>query len=218
MWIAPSLRIGIAVLAAFTLWVTPWSANSVKEVAVLDPVHAFTFRTQADAALTEWALARFQRAGLDLPPLTIAFHDDKQPCDGHIGFYRSGTLPRVDICGFNWNRFLMTPKKTILHELAHAWAQYILTDETRQRFLRFRGLTTWGDDNTPWVDQGSEQAAEIVAWALMDKELLLTIEDAGPGTLAQAYELLTSTQPPSWAWTPVTAMGSVSQEDGKVVW
>lgn len=195
MWIAPSLRIGMAVLATFTLWLTPWNASSGKEIEVLDPVHPFTFRTQADAALTDWALARFEQAGLAFPPLIIAFHDDKQPCNGYFGFFRSGTPARIDICGFNWDRFLMKPKATLLHELGHAWADYSLTEGARQRFLRLRGLTTWGDDQTPWNEQGSEQAAEIIAWA-MDRELqLATMRDAHPGTLAQAYLQLTGTMP-----------------------
>jgi hypothetical protein len=56
-----------------------------------------------------------------------------------------------------------------------------LTEQTRERFLRFRGLDTWGDDQTPWEEQGSEQAAEIIAWALTDKELVMvTMNNADP--------------------------------------
>jgi len=180
--------------------------------------HTFDFRTDEDAALTEWALARFEQAGLQLPHLVIAFHDKKNPCNGHVGYYRSGTPARIDICGFNWNRFLTAPKKTILHELAHGWAAATLTEETRAEFLRFRGLDTWGDDQTPWEEQGSEHAAEVIAWALMDKELLMvTIRHADPKTLAHAYELLTSTPPPIWGRTPVTTIGTVTPEDESLV-
>lgn len=217
MWIAPSLRIGMAVLATFTLWLTPWSESHVRAVHRVDPVpsgpgwmrlsdaakpssslamaHTFAFRTKSDADLTEWALSQFERAGLQLPSLAVAFHDDKQPCNGHPGFYRSGTPAHIDICGFNWDRFVISARKTIIHELGHAWADYSLTEGARQRFLRLRGLTTWGDDQTPWNEQGSEQAAEIIAWA-MDRELqLATMRDAHPGTLAQAYLQLTGTMP-----------------------
>lgn len=196
MWFTPSLRIGTAAVAAVIIMLTPWSADSVKELTRIDSAHTFDFRTQADAALTEWALSRFEQAGLALPPLVIAFHDNKQPCDGYFGFYRSTTPARVDICGFNWDRFLMKPKATLLHELGHAWAHYTLTDATRQRFLRFRGLTAWSDDDTPWEEQGSEHAAETIAWALMDQDLFMTlIRDFDPGTLAQAYVLLTGSLP-----------------------
>jgi hypothetical protein len=164
--------------------------------------HTFSFRTESDAVLTEWALSRFERAGLRLPPMNVAFHDDKQPCEGHFGYYRSGDPPRIDICGFNWDRSITAAKKTILHELAHAWAGATLNEQTRERFLRFRGLDTWGDDETPWEEQGSEQAAEVIAWALMDKELVMvTMNNADPTTLARAYRVLTSTLPPAWGRT-----------------
>ena len=53
--------------------------------------------------------------------------------------------------------------------------------------------------------QGSEQAAEIIAWALMDKELVMvTMNNADPETLARAYQVLTSTPPPKWGRTAVT--------------
>jgi Zn-dependent peptidase ImmA (M78 family) len=198
-----------------TMPATPIAEPSLGQI---ETPHVFDFRTNTDAALTEWALARFERAGLRLPPLAIAFHDVKQPCDGHFGFYRSGTPAQIDICGFNWNRFLTTPKKTILHELGHAWAGANLTEESREDFIRFRGLDTWGDDQTPWQEQGSEQAAEIIAWALMDKELLLgTIRDADPRSLAQAYELLTSSPSPSRERTPITLSGAVVAEDERLI-
>jgi len=175
--------------------------------------HIYTFRTESDAALTQWALTRFYQAGLELPPLIVAFHDGKQPCDGYVGLFRSADTPRVDICGFNWDRFLITPKKTLLHELAHAWAGSNLTEETKDRFVRFRGLNTWGDDRFPWAEQGSEQAAEIIAWALLDDELAMaSIRNSDPRTLAEAYELLTSTMPPPWARTSATVIGAVSPE------
>jgi hypothetical protein len=196
MWITPSLRIGTAALAAAITLLTPGTPDINKASAHLNSAHTFNFRTQADAALTDWALSRFEQAGLALPPLTIAFHDDKQPCEGNFGYYRSTTPARIDICGFNSDRFLVTPKKTILHELGHAWARHTLTDQTRHTFCHLRGLAAWNDDDTPWEEQGSEQAAEIIAWALFDQELALgKIRDAHPRSLAQAYLQLTGTLP-----------------------
>jgi hypothetical protein len=199
MWTASSLRIGTAVLVTvaigFSLGPEPKRLHQDAEPypALVQTPHVFEFRTKADAALTEWALGRFQRAGLELPPLHIAFHDSRQSCQGHVGLYTSGSPGRVELCGFNWDRFLITPKKTLLHELGHAWAGATLTDELREDFVRFRGLNTWGDDRFPWAEQGSEQAAEIIAWALLDDELVMaSIRNSDPETLAEAYEFLTS--------------------------
>lgn len=184
----------MGILSAFALWLMPW--NETRWARVATP-HSFTFRTESDAALTDWALARFERAGLELPPLAIAFHDVKQHCAGHLGFYRSGPPAHIDVCGFNWNRFLAAPKKTILHELSHAWTHHNLTEDDRLRFLRFRGLDTWADQKTPWEQQGSEHAAEIIAWALSIAICTLNaIGNAEPETLAQAYTLLTGASPP----------------------
>jgi hypothetical protein len=224
MSIAPFLRVGVAVVATLILWLPPSMKSATAHdkarpfPALLASPHTLDFRTKADAALTDWALSRFQQAGLELPPLAVAFHDSKQPCEGYVGLYRSGDTPRVDICGFNWDRFLITPKKTLLHELAHAWAGANLSEEAKERFVRFRHLPTWGDDRFPWGEQGSEQAAEIIAWALLDEELVMAhIQNTDPQRLARAYELLTSTESPSWARFPLTTIGTGMPDDQGLV-
>jgi hypothetical protein len=143
----------------------------------------------------EWVLDRFESAGLYLPVLDIAFHDGKQECHGFFGLYRAGSPPQVDICGFNWDRFLPMPKKVALHELAHAWSAQHMSEGDRTEFLALRGLTSWGDDKLSWGEQGSEQAAEIIAWALMDEDVTLFIPDTDETSLTVAYELLTGGAP-----------------------
>ena len=157
--------------------------------------HEFDFRTRQDADLTSWALRQFERAGLVLPPLVLRFHDERQDCGGNFGLYRAGVPAQVEICGFNWDRFVVTAKKTLLHELGHAWSQYNLTDDAREQFLVLRDLDTWGDDEFPWNEQGSEQFAEIIAWALIDEELHLGIGADDPDVLGQAYAQLTGSLP-----------------------
>lgn len=195
MWITLAIRTGMALLVVFSVWLTPWSASRTKDVADSDSANAYAFRTKADAALTEWALTRFEQAGLELPAVSIAFHDHKEPCHGNIGFYRSGSPALIDICGFNWDRFVPAAKHTLIHELGHAWIQHTLTDEDREGFLTLRGLATWGDDRFEWSEQGSEQAAEIIAWALIDQEVQISIGNANPEALAQAYAQLTGSLP-----------------------
>jgi hypothetical protein len=200
MWTA-SLRLAIALSLVVTFFPAPLSPTTKDLPLEARPIsaeveHEFGFRTRSDAALAAWALARFDQAGLVLPPLVISFHDDRHGCGGNFGLYRAGDRPRVDICGFNWDRFVVTAKKTMLHELAHAWTQHALTEMARERFLDLRGLSTWGDDQFPWEEQGSEQAAEIIAWALMDEDLQLTrFRDADPVALSQAYGQLTGSLP-----------------------
>jgi hypothetical protein len=154
------------------------------------------FRDEADVALAWWAFERFDQAGLDLPPLSLSFHDDRAACGGNFGYYHSGDPARIDICGFNRDRFLVTPKKTLLHELAHAWGYQTLDSEIRNRFLDLRGLHTWQDDSVSWQEHGTEHAAEVIAWGLMDEELFLTsISGTEPHQLAEAFVLLTGREP-----------------------
>ncbi|HEU4916337.1 MAG TPA: hypothetical protein VFV13_07210 [Acidimicrobiia bacterium] len=150
------------------------------------------FRDDADITLTEWALGRFDRAGLSVPPVSIAFHHEKAACRGQNGYFQPGDPHRVDICGFNWDRFLVTPRKVILHELAHAWVHENLSEMARQEFLDLRGLERWRDEEAPWGEQGMEHAAEIMAWRLMDEEISMTsIGETDTSSLARAYQLLT---------------------------
>ncbi len=211
MWTAPLLRLGIALSLAIALFpgavfpdaLLPAPSDVTTKDLSLEtrPLstmaeHVFGFRTRSDAALTEWALARFDQAGLALPPLVISFHDDRHVCGEHFGVFRAGDPARVDICGFNWDRFVVTAKKTVLHELAHAWTEQTLTEEAREQFLALRGLDTWGDDEFPWEEQGSEQAAEVIAWALIDQDLQLAVGDTDPASLTRAYEQLTGSPTP----------------------
>lgn len=155
--------------------------------------HNSRFRDDADLALTEWAFGRFEQAGLVLPAVSLVFHDEKETCHGQNGYFHPGSPDRIDICGFNWDRFLVTPRKVILHELAHVWVHENLDEDSRNEFLDLRGLQVWQDGKASWADQGQEHAAEIIAWGLMDEEISMTsIGEADPSQLAEAFDFLTS--------------------------
>ncbi len=149
--------------------------------------------------LVDWARTRFEDAGLELPEVDIQFHSNIMVCNGRVGIYHANSdlivMCRVD-------------KMSMLHELAHVWARSGLTDGDRSKFVALRGLSTWNDHSLAWAQRGTEHAAEIVTWALMDRNMLIpsTIANAGasqrtwrlptignsdPDQLAAAYELLT---------------------------
>jgi hypothetical protein len=155
--------------------------------------HDSRFRDDSDLALTEWALDRFGQAGLALPEVSLVFHDEKETCQGQNGYFHPGSPYRIDICGFNWDRFLVTPRKVILHELAHVWVHENLDEHARNEFLDLRGLEVWQNGKAPWAEQGQEHAAEIIAWRLMDEEISMTsIGEHESSNLAEAFEFLTS--------------------------
>lgn len=172
----PFLALGA--VAVFTQSLITFASPAVSQVRNASP---------AQRALVTWARARFERAGLPLPPMQIVFHDDVRDCQGRVGLYWADER-RLDMCVYDVDSLA---KRTILHELAHAWDSFALRDATRQSFLRLRHLRTWASQATPWELRGQEQAAEVIAWGLMDQPLYVLIPENGPEDMAAAYEVLT---------------------------
>ena len=111
-------------------------------------------------ALVDFALGRFAAQGLILPEVGFVFHDSLMPCSGHKGMYhrKSRTL---EMCSMD--------EETMLHELAHAWANENLTTDEMNAFVASRGLDSWNDHHDPWERRGTEHVAETIAWALLDE-------------------------------------------------
>ena len=123
-------------------------------------------------------------------------------CGGREGLYHTATSS-LYIC--------TTRKQTLLHELAHAWTDVRLSEELRTAFVRLRGVRSWDDRNDPWELRGTEHAAEIITWALMDRPIhvptypgspdaepiyrLLSIPNSDVDSLAFGYQLLTGSFP-----------------------
>ena len=139
----------------------------------------------AQRRLAEWAVARFERAGLNPPTVEIAFHADASGCGGHLGYAKDG---HVDVCTVLVNEMA---RRNLLHELGHIWIDQNLSLSARDRFLESRGLSTWNASTADWDDRGYEQGAEIVAWALGDRILTAQVPDNDPAQLGVAFEILT---------------------------
>ncbi len=141
--------------------------------------------------MLDWAIKRYRAAGLEVPAIDVYFHGDDGGCGGYLGYTKNG---RVDLCV----RLAMErgPQRIVLHELAHAWAEAELDDETRARFLRLRNLGGWNVTADEWEDRGTEQAAEIIAWGLGDSIVPPVISgDVTPEALVDGFDLLTGTLP-----------------------
>jgi hypothetical protein len=156
--------------------------------------------TDAEKTLIDWATQRFVSAGLTPPAVVFVFHASTIDCYGHVGLYytKSNTL---HMCRLD--------KPTILHELAHAWLHENLTATTIVAFVTSRDLATWNGSDEPWKLRATEHAAEIISWALLDRNRLvrwvgedghesyrlLTIPNSSPAKLAEGFELLTGAVP-----------------------
>ncbi len=143
--------------------------------------------TQTQRATADWAIARFEEAGLIVPPLAIHLHSDPAWCKGHRGIFNAGEQ-RVDVC--------VEEAGVMLHEIAHAWNWVNLTDTQRAEYVRQGGFESWDEPDTPWLDRGSEDAADTISWALLDEPITGFTAD-GPIARANAsYRLLTGMDSP----------------------
>ena len=144
--------------------------------------------TPAQWTMTLQAAERFREAGLGEPTVLIRFHDEREACDNRTGRSYGNT---VDLCGIHTNEL---SRRTVLHEMAHAWIDAHVTASLEERFLRLRQLERWNEHDDEWEQRGTEHAAEIVEWALAGQGTgtnLPSIPDNEPAQIAQAYELLT---------------------------
>lgn len=175
--------------------------------------------------LVDFALERFERAGLELPSdLRITFPADKARCFDYGGVYVPSKV-EVRIC--------RPSDTTIVHELAHAWIESTFSDRERMAFMELRGLDTW-TGGAKWDERGAEQAAEVLTWALMDRDItfrwlehgpnntfvetfrLLKIDKSKHEDLVEAYRLLTGTDPVYRNARPSTAPNVPSPEARRV--
>lgn len=132
-----------------------------------------------------WALGRLDRLGGEMPPIDIHMHTSKDECDGNSGYY----VPReqtIHVCG---------DRTILLHELGHAWEDANVDDATRSMLLELRGLDAWSHDD--WDRNGSEHAAEIIAWGLVENDSWRpsTIPNNTYDELEAVFELLTGRRP-----------------------
>ena len=144
--------------------------------------------TPAQHAMTLEAAGRFREAGLGEPTVLVRFHDDVEACGGRTGQQLEGT---VDLCGIHANDM---SRRTVLHEMAHAWTAAHVSAGLEERFLLLRQLDTWNDHDAGWEERGSEHAAEIIEWALAGQGTgldLPSIPDNDPRQLVESYQLLT---------------------------
>ncbi len=114
--------------------------------------------TTEDTDRIESALQRFEDAGWPLSNLEIRVGNE-DGCGGNAGV-RSIEKGHdvVDIC--------TDAEFVLMHELGHVWSALYLDEERRQGWLDLRGLDSWRD--APYSERGTEQAADIIAFGLLD--------------------------------------------------
>jgi hypothetical protein len=125
---------------------------------------------------------------LSLPALEVRFHEGRDACRGHTGYYLDGV---VEVCREHTN---LWASRELLHEMAHGWLDANLSPVERARFVRLRQLSTWNDLDVAWDERGYEHGAEIMAWAIGDQAggiYTPSIPDNEVSQLSVAYRQLT---------------------------
>lgn len=139
--------------------------------------------TRDQQAMVDFALGRFETQGLRLPKLKFVFRDSLLPCDLHKGRYHRD-MQLVEMCSMD--------EHTMLHELAHAWANHNLTREQMESFVTKHGLDSWNDPDRAWARRGTEHVAETIAWALSDEPRHVAwVEHLEDGTQEITHKILT---------------------------
>lgn len=185
------MRVGVWGVAgvAFVSLLVPWGTGGQAE-----PQFTFLDLTSDQKAIGEWAVSLFDQAGLDLPPIDFVRHSTREPCQGRAGIasYDQGR-GQIGLCtphARGVEEFLF------LHELAHTWDRHSLAQDRREAFLDLRGLAAWRSPDLPWEELGTEQAAEIIVWGLIDRPVrIVRIPQAGCSELRSGYMILTGRAP-----------------------
>ena len=155
----------------------------------------FTYVNALQVELFESAVDRFERAGLELPPVDVVGSRTDPVCTHGSAAHRfEDGRSRIIVCGPEAGP---TEELVFLHELAHAWDHHQLTDDRRREFLEVRGLEHWRGDDVRWNERGAEHAADIIAWALVERVVHVTrLVRNGCEELRLGYRTLTGTEPP----------------------
>lgn len=189
-----TVALGIAVV----IWVLLLAASSPSPVGATvdvasEPELTMTGLTADQELLVGWAVALFDDAGLELPPVDFVGCEDDTPCQGRLGAARwSDGRSEVTLCT---DEASGVEEMLVVHELAHAWDCHDLEDGRRQDFLDVRGLEQWRGD-AEWHDRGAEHAASIITWGLMDRPVRPGHISGNTCTELQlGYEALTGRRP-----------------------
>jgi hypothetical protein len=160
--------------------------------------------------LALWAMGRFETAGLPAPSVaSITFDEDTTApqctADRRGLSVDLGESAHVFVCtgeeraceGTACTAFVANARLLVLHELAHAW-MFREVDETTQRaFMEHMGVAAWSSADVIWYDRGVEQAAQVLAWGLMDESIRPgRLGDRPCEQLVESFRILTGEHPP----------------------
>ena len=158
--------------------------------------------------LVLWGLGRFGTAGLSPPSVESVTFGPVPACVGaagvvvevdggppdlvHCADAHTACEPSAAVC----DRFDVSARFGLLHELAHVWLLEHIGGEAQERYVELVGADAWRDAAVAWHLRGVEHAAEIMAWGLMDELVdLARIGDPSCAASSAAFSQLTDRSP-----------------------
>lgn len=158
------------------------------------------------ADLARWGLDRFEAAGLPEPRIETLTFEPSRSCGDLSGrvVQENGSrhlflcLHEHELCPGDAGCEApgLNSRIGALHELGHAWLLDQADEATRSSLLESAGLTSWNDLSVPWQERGSEYAAEVLAWGLLDARVaMVRIGNPSCSELTEAFEILTDAAP-----------------------
>ena len=189
---------------AFPLsWVAPQASGIIEQTSGTN-IEIFN-GTDRLTNLVEWALGRFELIGIGLPNVVAVTFPPIPLCDEYQGMAtNTGEGSRVYVCydeqeacsDDSCSDFNIVARRTMLHELGHAWNNTYLNDEDREMFVEMRGLDYWSGSDVTYSSRGTEHAAEVLVWGLLEESSpTIRLPDQTCDTLAEAFQFLTGAEP-----------------------
>lgn len=155
------------------------------------------YSNENDAAAYEWAQGMFTAAGFEEPAAIIEFFDSEDACGGARGraWLDDTTTATIAVCATHRSPHVEETwrRRTLLHELAHAWIEQNVSPANMEAFTQERGLDVWSSRDVEWDDRATEHAAEILMWGIQggDYKVDFRLNDTSCPELSAGYELLT---------------------------
>ena len=159
--------------------------------------------------LIEWGLSRYEAVGLTPPSLASVTFAPVPACASSAGRLVETGLdsPDLILCTDAYRAcepdrasctdFRASDRLGMLHELGHAWLLDNVGESTQSEFLAVNDLASWRNSADAWHRRGVEQAAEVMAWGLLEQPIaLLRIGDPPCESVAAGFEVLTGSEAP----------------------
>jgi hypothetical protein len=156
------------------------------------------FAGDADEAAYRWTQDLFSARGFEFPTVAIAFHRTDEECGGMRGrthLTDGDVTATIHICAIHPTQSVEDAwrRRTLLHEVAHAWIDQNTSNERVDAFMALRDTDTWSGRNQAWQDRGAEHAAETFMWGIQEGDYNpdFRIGNTDCSNLTTGYELLT---------------------------